>query len=195
MKQDEPNAEVPSLPPLMPDSPLTSCIRTGSDEGDQKETLITTVCNAGYFLIHCVGFHPPETALKSVVNILWRFSNECQLMFVLYHSVLYAQNPRGSLQNSFACCGWRGWSGMCCWRSTNRSRQYDSGGRRWCLAGQLPAKQRKFAKQFFVKRFVGTGTRVTNVIKFVRPIAESSPPPRHNISSHYGGACVRKNVA
>lgn len=93
MKQDDPNAEVPSLPPLMPDSPVTSCIRTGSDDGDQKETLITTVGNAGYFLIHCVGFHPPETALKSVVNILWKFSNECQLMYVLYHSVLYAQNP------------------------------------------------------------------------------------------------------
>ena len=93
MNPNEPNAKVPSLPPLMPDSPVTSCIRTGSDDGDQKETLITTVCNAGYFLIHCVGFHPPAPALKSVVHTLWKFSNECQLMFVLYHSVLYAQNP------------------------------------------------------------------------------------------------------
>ena len=77
----------------MPDSPKTICLRIGSDDGNQKETQITTVCNAGFFLIHCVGFHPPDPAIKSVVNTLWKFSNECQLMFILYHSVLNAQNP------------------------------------------------------------------------------------------------------
>ena len=93
MKQDEPNAKVPNLPHLMPDTPKTVCLRMGSDDGDQKETHITTFCNAGYFLIHCVGFHPPDPVVKSVANTLWKLSNECQLMFVLYHSVLYAQNP------------------------------------------------------------------------------------------------------
>ena len=93
MKKDEPNAKVPDLPNLMPDSPKTICLRIGSDDGDQKEALITTVCNAGHFLIHCVGFHPPDPVVKSVANTLWKFSNECQLMYVLYHSVLHAQNP------------------------------------------------------------------------------------------------------
>ena len=84
---------LPNVPHLMSNSPITFAARIGSDDGDQKETLITTVCNAGHFLVHCVGFHPPDSVIKSVANTLWRFSNECQLMFVLYQSVLYAQNP------------------------------------------------------------------------------------------------------
>lgn len=97
MGHEEVGAGVPILPF---EFCATNCQLLGEIDGDQKEATISVTWNSGTVLIQCVGFHPSSRSVgEDIGRVLWRFVTECQLLYVLYMSVL---RSRGSIRRELS---------------------------------------------------------------------------------------------
>ena len=79
---------------------VTNCLLYRKVDGDQKEAMISVTWNSGTVHIQCVGFHPSSrSAVEEIERVIGRFVTECQLMYVLYKSVL---RSRGSIRRELS---------------------------------------------------------------------------------------------
>ena len=59
----------------------------------QKHVSISVLWSGGTISVHCVGFQPSRQSEIGVSEAIQQFASECQLMFVLYDSVMRSRNP------------------------------------------------------------------------------------------------------
>ena len=68
----------------------TSHTRLRPDERCLDDGIISTAWNAGTLHVQYVGFQPvDQAAIDAIGETMWQFATECQLMLVLYASVLH----------------------------------------------------------------------------------------------------------
>lgn len=88
------NEEVGAGIPILPfEFFATNCQLLGEVDGEQKDAILSVTWNSGTVLIQCVGFHPASRPVgEEIGRVLRWFVSECQLMYVLYKSVLRSRN-------------------------------------------------------------------------------------------------------
>ena len=93
MKQKNPcdKTERTHNPPLSHQMGISLYLETPDDH--QKHVSISVLWSGGTISVQCVGFQPSIQSEIGVSETIQQFANECQLMFVLYDSVMRSRNP------------------------------------------------------------------------------------------------------